>query len=94
MTVIFTKFARKQISKCPQQVKEKIADWLFSIEHDGLEETRKRSGFHDEPLHGKRQNQRSIRLNRQWRLIYQEDKDAGHVFIIVLEVNPHDYRVR
>jgi toxin HigB-1 len=56
-----------------------------------LPTVQQRVGYHDEPLQGKRYGQRSIRLNHQWRLIYEEK--TGTV-IEVQEVTAHDYRVR
>lgn len=57
----------------------------------GVEAVRKRPGWHDEPLVGDRKNQRSIRLNKQWRAIYII-RDKGQVeFIEIKEVTPHEY---
>ena len=50
---------------------------------------REYKGFHDEPLKGKRKNQRSLRLNIQYRAIYREVKNTFE--IIMLEMNKHDY---
>lgn len=60
------------------------------MEHDGLEETRKVPGYHDEPLKGDRAGQRSIRLSRSYRAIYEVKKDTVE-FVSVEEVNKHDY---
>ena len=49
-------------------------------------------GFHDEPLKGKRQGQRSVRLNRAYRAIYVERGTGAVELIEVLEVNKHEYR--
>ena len=56
-----------------------------------LIEVRKRQGWHDEPLKGKREGQRSIRLNIQWRAIYFIKDDKSIEFVEVKEVTPHDY---
>jgi proteic killer suppression protein len=48
-------------------------------------------GYHDEPLHGQRAGQRSIRLSRQWRAIYVTLSDGRVEFIELQEVNPHAY---
>jgi len=53
-----------------QYIQEKFRAWLVAVNKTGLEETRKRPGWHDEPLVGERKGQRSIRLNKQWRAIY------------------------
>ena len=57
----------------------------------GLEEVRKRPGYHDEPLLGDRRGQRSIRLNRSWRAIYVILSDGRIEFVEVQEVNKHEY---
>lgn len=62
----------------------------MAIELQGLEEVRKVPGYHDEPLKGKRAGQRSIRLNRSYRAIY-EIKEEQVEFVSVREVGKHDY---
>ncbi|AMN48082.1 hypothetical protein ACG33_13420 [Steroidobacter denitrificans] len=42
--------------------------------------------FHYEKLSGDREGQRSIRLNDQWRLIFQLDTSSSPPRIIVLEI--------
>ena len=71
------------------QVRRKFFLWVSEVETKGVLETRRRPGWHDEPLRGTRAGQRSVRLNDQWRAIYWE-KD-GTVCIEVIEVTPHDY---
>ena len=55
---------------------------------DGIMETRKVKGYHDEPLQGKRKGERSIRLNKQWRAIYIEIN--GIIEDEITEVTPHE----
>ena len=59
---------------------------------DGLEEIRKIPGYHDEPLHGERRGQRSIRLSRGYRAIYIVKSDNSIEFVSVEEVNKHEYK--
>lgn len=61
------------------------------MSHSGLREVRKRPGYHDEPLKGKRQGQRSIRLSRGYRAIYIIDELSKVHFVEIIEVNKHDY---
>jgi proteic killer suppression protein len=61
------------------------------VEESGIHETRKYKGFHDEPLKGNREGQRSVRLNRTYRAIYVEHKSGEVELIEVIEVNKHDY---
>ena len=65
--------------------------WIEAVEEDGLEATRRVPGFHDEPLKGKRRGQRSIRLSRQWRAIYEINADDSVQFVSIEEVKPHAY---
>lgn len=91
MRVEMTKSAEKQLRQAPEQVIYKFSTWRRSVQEDGLEATRKLSGYHDEPLKGQRKGERSIRLNRQWRAIYVELEDGNIRFLRVTEVTPHDY---
>lgn len=61
--VIISKDASKDLRKVPRPILDKLQSWIEAIELEGLREVRKLSGFHDEPLKGKRKGQRSIRLN-------------------------------
>ena len=45
--------------------------------------------LHYEKLRGGRSGQRSIRLNRQWRLILRVEADADGSLLIVVEVVNH-----
>jgi proteic killer suppression protein len=89
--VIITAFAEKQMRKLPKPILEHVRYWAESIERLGLAEVRKLPGYHDEPLKGQRKGQRSIRLNRAYRLIYEEDSSGELVIVAVLEVNKHEY---
>lgn len=91
--VQISRTAQKGYSKAPAQVQDKFLEWVELVQRFGLETIRLRSGFHDEPLDGKRKGQRSIRLNKQWRAFYTAE--AGKpVLVTVLEVNAHDYRTK
>ena len=72
--LVITKFAAKQINKLPENIGKKVDSWIHLIQINGLERVRKISGFHDEQLKGDREGQRSIRLNRSWRLIYNRPR--------------------
>lgn len=87
----FTKYAEKQVSKLPIHIKKSLQYWIATIFKIGLKETRKIPGYHDEELSGKRINQRSIRLNRGYRVIYFENDEGEILIITILEVNKHEY---
>ncbi|MBC7530690.1 MAG: hypothetical protein H7318_03865 [Oligoflexus sp.] len=78
----------KRPKEFPEHVKEKVRDWTQSVEIFGMRQTRRIPGWHDEPLKGKRKGQRSIRLNRSYRAIYEES--TGDLVEIV-EVTNHKY---
>lgn len=79
------------IKKIPSIIVDKIYIWAMKVEFDGLIKTRKILGFHDEPLKGKRLGQRSVRLNRSYRLFYEEIPDQKIIIVKVIEVNKHEY---
>ncbi len=83
--------ARKNLRKVPVRVVEKFQDWVGAVEQVGLEEVRKRPGYHDEPLKGRRGGQRSIRLSVSYRAIYEQRSEGAVEFVSVEEVSKHDY---
>jgi len=83
--------ARRQLRRAPGHIVVKLMAWIDAVEEDGLEATRRVPGFHDEPLKGNRQGQRSIRLSRQWRAIYEIRSGGGIQLVSVEEVTPHVY---
>lgn len=89
--VKLTRAAQKDLRKAPLPIVAKFRIWVDDVEHNGLEESRKRPGYHDEPLRGDREGQRSIRLNRSWRAIYEVKTDGSLAIVQVQEVNKHDY---
>lgn len=89
--VIISKQAEKDLKNVPAHISFKLQSWIDGIRNEGLREMRKRPGFHDEPLQGKRQGQRSIRLNRSYRALYEIDISGAIHFIEVVEVNKHEY---
>ena len=89
--VEISKQALKDLKRAPEYIQEKFTSWVFAINRAGLAETRKRPGWHDEPLQGNRKGQRSIRLNKQWRAIYILKDDGKLELIEVIEVHPHEY---
>jgi len=85
---------RKVLRKIPSYIVVKLQKWAEDVERFGLPEILKLPGYHDEPLIGKRKKQRSIRLSRDYRAIYEERKDGTIIIVEVMEVTKHDYRTR
>ncbi|NBX77074.1 MAG: hypothetical protein EBQ92_11005 [Proteobacteria bacterium] len=88
--VAISRRALKNIETAPQHVVLKLMAWKDGVERFGLFEMRKWPGFHDEPLLGTRQGQRSVRLSRSYRAIYKITKSESHL-ILIEEVTKHVY---
>ena len=89
--ISLSRLVEKQLQKLPSYIKDHFEEWIDSIEKIGLIETRKLSGYYDEPLQGKRKGQRSIRLSRSYRVIYKVSETGDLILIMILEVNKHEY---
>lgn len=87
----FTKRAEKDLRKLPKHIVDNLMDWVSAVESYGLDLVRRQPGYHDEPLKGDRKGQRSIRLSRSYRAIYEVKADDEVEFVSIEEVNNHDY---
>ena len=81
----------KQLKKLPQFIIKKLLAWARSVELKGLLNVRKIAGYHDESLKGSRLGQRSIRLSKAYRAFYTEQIKGEIKFIVIEEVNKHEY---
>ena len=89
--VVVGRFAEQQLRSVPRHTREALQFWKETIEQLGMRAMRRMSGYHDEPLKGARAGQRSSRLSRSYRVIYEERETGEVLLIAVLEVNKHDY---
>ena len=89
--VVWQRSVAKQLERIPTHIAKKFFAWVSAVRLAGLRQTRTSPGFHDEPLRGDRTGQRSVRLSRDYRAIYEERKDGTIEFIEVVEVNKHEY---
>ena len=89
--VRLSRLAKKHLKKMPFYIVENLTAWIEGVQNLGLNEIRKISGYHDEPLQGNRWGQRSIRLNKSYRAIYIILKNNKIEFISIEEVSKHDY---
>lgn len=90
-SIVWQKSVAKQLDRIPSHIAKKFYAWVTAVKLAGLGAVRKTPGFHDEPLKGTRRGQRSIRLSREYRAIYEERKNGIIEFIEVVEVNKHEY---
>jgi proteic killer suppression protein len=86
-TIVWQKSVEKQLNRLPSHVERKFFAWVTSVKLAGIRAVRKGVGFHDEPLKGDRKGQRSVRLSKGYRAIYEERDE----FIEVVEVTHHEY---
>ena len=89
--VIWNKSVERQLDRVPETIARKFRMWVALVEESGIREVRKHKGFHDEPLKGKYEGRRSIRLNRAYRAIYFEAAGKEVECLEVLEINKHEY---
>ncbi|OGQ35441.1 MAG: hypothetical protein A3F16_03750 [Deltaproteobacteria bacterium RIFCSPHIGHO2_12_FULL_43_9] len=85
------RYVHKQLEKLPDFIRDKFMAWVLAVEEVGLHEVKKRTGYHDECLRGNRKGQRSVRLNRAYRIIYEIIENKNLKIIEVIEVNKHEY---
>ena len=79
----------KKLKNLPKVIREAVWVWIDSVEKKGVEQVRReKKGYRDKVLQGKRRGQRSIRLNKDYRLFYSMDKNGE---INILEINKHEY---
>ncbi len=86
-TIEFSKHAMKTLQKIPHHIQDELSYWINCVMSLGIEETRKISGLHDEPLHGNLRDFRSVRLNSSYRAFYTHIEDS----IKIEEINKHEY---
>ncbi len=79
----------KSLAAAPVEVQKRYEKWKDIVAVSGPQGLRLIRGFNDELLSGKWKGFRSSRLNIQYRVIYQVDKDR--VLVQVEKVTPHDY---
>ena len=86
--VVLSRKAQRR-SRVPQYIADKLLAWVALVEVHGLEEARKAPGYHDEPLRGTRQGQRSIRLSQAYRAIYTLRREPSGDVAVIEEVSKH-----
>ena len=79
----------KTCKKLPSQVLKKYELWKDLVCRHGPNVLKKFPGFNDEKLFGIREEQKSSRLNLQYRIIYEVENET--VIVYVLEITPHKY---
>ena len=83
--------AQKDLNGVPHHIHIQLLAWVEAVENEGLENIRKIPGYHDEPLKGKRKRQRSIRLSRSYRAIYEIFESHEVKLVEIKEITKHEY---
>ena len=91
MYIVILDLVRASLKKVPHFICNKVQIWADMVEKEGLPATQRVRGLKDHALKGQRKGQRSVYLNRQWRLIYTVSKKGQVHIITVKEVMPHGY---
>jgi proteic killer suppression protein len=81
----------ERLQKSNPSIHDSYVKWEQMVKKDGLNKVRTIPGYHDEPLRGGRAGQRSVRMNQQYRVIYEFDADGK---MVVIDITPHDYRLK
>ena len=84
------KSVTRNLKRYPISVQKKYKIWIEITKNGGPHNLRNFPGFRDELLKGKLSDSRSSRLNRQYRVIYNENKYKKEVYVI--KVTPHKYK--
>lgn len=91
MYIVDLNLVQKQLKKVPYYIGDKVQIWSDMVEQEGLFKVQRVPGFRDHSLKGDRKGQRSVYLNKQWRLIYTIGKNKDINIVKVEEITPHDY---
>ncbi|HEX5037773.1 MAG TPA: type II toxin-antitoxin system mRNA interferase toxin, RelE/StbE family [bacterium] len=91
LMVVLSERAQRNLEKVPEHIESKLVSWINAIKEQGLEVVRRIAGYHDEPLQGARFGQRSIRLNRSYRAIYEVTEQGDIRIVEIKEVTKHEY---
>ena len=89
-TVMLSKQAEKDLRSAPRHIAVKLQDWVEDVKDRGIEEVRKIPGYHDEPLRGRLDAFRSIRLSKGYRAYYRVMRNEIE-FVRVERVDKHVY---
>jgi addiction module RelE/StbE family toxin len=80
----------RRIPRIPPEVLKRYEKWKDIVSISGPNGLRQIKGFHDEALKGDWQGYRSSRLGLKFRIIYKIENDQ--LYVMVIDINAHDYR--
>lgn len=78
------------VKKYPSQVIDKFFDLMSIIDSAKSErDFYALKSLHFEKLSGKRSHQRSMRLNKQWRLVLEIEKDDEGKLVVIIDIEDY-----
>ena len=80
----------RQKKRLPTEILKRYQKWKDIVSISGPAGLREIGGFNDEALTGDWRGHRSSRLNQQYRVIYQVERDV--IRVEVVSITAHDYR--
>ncbi len=83
------KNAVKQLKTLPVEILKRYEKWKDIVSISGPNGLKQIKGFNDEPLQGEWKGYRSSRLNIQYRIIYEIEKEQ--LFVKAIRITAHDY---
>lgn len=81
----------KKLKKLPIYIVHKVQIWADQVEKEGLFNVQRVPSYKDHRLKGERSGQRSVYLNRSWRLIYRVNSSKEVTLVKVEEITHHGY---
>lgn len=84
------KNAVKQLKTLPVEILKRYEKWKDIVSISGPNGLKQIKGFNDEPLRGEWKGYRSSRLNIQYRIIYEIEKEQ--IVVKVIRITAHDYQ--
>jgi mRNA-degrading endonuclease RelE of RelBE toxin-antitoxin system len=85
-SVIVVSEAEKELKEAPPQIRKKFDHWVISVQAFG---PWLKGGYRTEALSGVLKEFYSIRLNLQWRAIFEVRAERK---VIVIRIVAHDYK--
>lgn len=73
-------------NRLPTSVKEKFAKWTNEVESKGLDEVKKISGYHDEPIISQA-GRRSVRMSDGYRVCYEMIIENGLTLLKIITIS-------
>ena len=90
--IIEKKEVKKALIKAPKHIRKLYQIWYRLIEEHGIRILRSFPGYKIEKLSGEWVGFVSIRLNKEWRVIFSSDANNKIEIITIIRLTPHDYR--